>query len=62
MDGEDSTFEKGKAEEYHSLVQVVLQIEAGRLWLDDSMKRVKDMGEPYYGSDGTAAIQEFEKM
>ena len=41
----------------------------GEAWLDDFMKRVKDMGEPpdylgihYYGPDGTAAIQYIEKM
>ena len=41
----------------------------GEAWLDDFMKRVKDMGEPpdylgvhYYGLDGPAAIQYIEKM
>jgi len=42
---------------------------AGEAWLDDFMRRVKDMGEPpdylgvhYYGPDGAAAIQYIEKM
>jgi hypothetical protein len=41
----------------------------GEAWLDNFMKRVKDMGEPpdylgvhYYGPCGTAAIQYIEKM